>query len=53
MGVHTVGDKIYCVHEAPSAEIIAEDVQFLSRPRQSGAGGASEPHGDLDEDVPF
>ena len=34
-------------------EIIADDVQFLSLPRQSGAGTASEPQQDLDDDVPF
>jgi len=31
-------------------EIIADDVQFLSRPRQADA---SEAQGELDEDVPF
>ena len=34
-------------------EIIADDVQFLSRPRQPGAGAASEPQQDPDDDVPF
>jgi single-strand DNA-binding protein len=42
--------------ERYGCEIIAEDVQFLSRPRQSaqnnGAGGAG-PQPDLDDDVPF
>ena len=31
-------------------EIIADDVQFLSRPRQAAASGEQ---GELDEDVPF
>ena len=31
-------------------EIIADDVQFLSRPRQAAASGGQ---GELDEDVPF
>ena len=39
--------------ERYGCEIIADDVQFLSRPRQSGAGTASEPQQDLDDDVPF
>jgi single-strand DNA-binding protein len=39
--------------ERYGCEIIADDVQFLSRPRQSGAGGGSEPQQDLDDDVPF
>jgi single-strand DNA-binding protein len=34
-------------------EIIAEDVQFLSRGRPNGSSGASEQQQDLDEDVPF
>jgi single-strand DNA-binding protein len=33
-------------------EIIADEVQFLSRPRQA-AGSASEPQPDVDDDVPF
>jgi single-strand DNA-binding protein len=39
--------------ERYGCEIIAEDVQFLSRPRQSAAGSGSEPQQDLDDDVPF
>ena len=39
--------------ERYGCEIIADDVQFLSRPRQSDAGSGSEPQGDLDDDVPF
>ncbi len=35
------------------SEVIADDVQFLSRPRQSDTGGVSEPQQDLDDDVPF
>jgi single-strand DNA-binding protein len=34
-------------------EIIADEVQFLGGPRQSGASGGSEAPGDLDDDVPF
>ena len=34
-------------------EIIADDVQFLSRPRQDGDAGESESQPELDEDVPF
>ena len=34
-------------------EIIADDVQYLSRPRRSDAGGAPENSSDLDDDVPF
>ena len=34
-------------------EVIADDVQFLSRPRQLGVGGGSEPQRELDDDVPF
>ena len=34
-------------------EIIADEIQFLGRPRQSGAGSGSEPQQDLDDDVPF
>ena len=33
-------------------EIIADDVQFLNRPRQAAAGEAGE-QGVLDEDIPF
>ena len=33
-------------------EIIADDVQFLNRPRQAAAGEAGE-QGELDEDIPF
>jgi single-strand DNA-binding protein len=39
--------------ERHGCEIIAEEVQFLSRARQSGAGCGSEPQQDLDDDVPF
>jgi single-strand DNA-binding protein len=39
--------------ERYGSEIIAEDVQFLSRSRRSGADSGSEPQGDMDEDVPF
>ena len=39
--------------ERYGCEVIADDVQFLSRPRQSGGAGASEPRQDLDDDVPF
>jgi single-strand DNA-binding protein len=38
--------------ERYGCEIIADDVQFLSRPRQSGGGG-SELQQELDDDVPF
>ena len=38
--------------ERYGSEVIAEDVQFLSRLRQSGAGG-SQPQQDPDDDVPF
>jgi single-strand DNA-binding protein len=34
-------------------EIIADDVQFLGRPRRSDVGGAPENSSDLDDDVPF
>jgi single-strand DNA-binding protein len=34
-------------------EIIADDVQFLSRPRQDGGTGGSVNQSDLDDDVPF
>ena len=34
-------------------EIIADDVEFLSRPRRSDANGAPENASDLDDDVPF
>ena len=34
-------------------EIIADDVQFLSRPRQSGGSGSTGGDADLDDDVPF
>ena len=34
-------------------EIIADDVQVLSRPRQDGDAGESESQPELDEDVPF
>jgi single-strand DNA-binding protein len=36
--------------ERYGCEIIADDVQFLSRPRQADASGEQ---GELDEDVPF
>ncbi|HEX8443498.1 MAG TPA: single-stranded DNA-binding protein [Allosphingosinicella sp.] len=39
--------------ERYGCEIIADDVQFLSRPRQSGGSGAAGGGADLDEDVPF
>ena len=39
--------------ERYGCEIIADDVQFLSRPRQPGIGGGTEPQQDLDDDVPF
>ena len=35
------------------SEVIADDVQFLSRPRQSEAGVGPESQSDVDEDVPF
>jgi single-strand DNA-binding protein len=38
--------------ERYGCEVIADDVQFLSRPR-SAADGGSEPEGDPDEDVAF
>ena len=36
-------------------EVIADDVQFLNRPRQSASGEQSEEpaQGELDEDIPF
>jgi single-strand DNA-binding protein len=34
-------------------EIIADEVQFLGRPRQDRPAGGSEPQSDLDDDVPF
>jgi len=34
-------------------EVIADDVQFLSRSRPSGSAGGGESQADLDEDVPF
>ena len=34
------------------SEVIADEVQFLGRPRQAGDGGGSEPQ-DPDDDVPF
>jgi single-strand DNA-binding protein len=39
--------------ERYGCEIIADDVQFLSRPRHSDAGSGSELQADLDDDVPF
>ncbi len=39
--------------ERYGCEIIADDVQFLSRPRQSDTDGRSGSQGDLDDDVPF
>ncbi|HEY7810931.1 MAG TPA: single-stranded DNA-binding protein [Allosphingosinicella sp.] len=39
--------------ERYGSEIIADDVQFLSRARQNGAAGGAEPQSDLDDDVPF
>ena len=39
--------------ERYGCEIIADDVQFLSRPRQSGNSGAPSVDADLDDDVPF
>jgi single-strand DNA-binding protein len=39
--------------ERYGCEVIADDVQFLSRPRQGGGGEASESQPDLDDDVPF
>jgi single-strand DNA-binding protein len=39
--------------ERYGCEIIAEDVQFLSRAQQPSAGGGSEPESETDEDVPF
>ena len=34
-------------------EIIADDVQFLTRPRQDGGSGRADNQSDLDDDVPF
>ena len=34
-------------------EIIADEVQFLGRPRQAASDSNSEPQSDIDEDVPF
>ena len=34
-------------------EVIADDVQFLSRPRQDGSAGGSGNQSDLDDEVPF
>jgi single-strand DNA-binding protein len=34
-------------------EIIADEVQFLGRPRQAAADSSSEPQSDVDDDVPF
>jgi single-strand DNA-binding protein len=39
--------------ERYGCEIIAEDVQFLSRARQNTAAGAGEPQAEMDDDVPF
>ncbi|HEX8534402.1 MAG TPA: single-stranded DNA-binding protein [Allosphingosinicella sp.] len=39
--------------ERYGCEIIADDVQFLSRPRQSGGSGNAGGDTDLDDDVPF
>ncbi|HEX8443936.1 MAG TPA: single-stranded DNA-binding protein [Allosphingosinicella sp.] len=39
--------------ERYGCEIIADDVQFLSRPRQSGGSGGPSGDADLDDDVPF
>ena len=39
--------------ERYGCEVIADDVQFLSRPRQGADNGGSEPQPDFDEDVPF
>ncbi|MFN3727718.1 MAG: single-stranded DNA-binding protein [Allosphingosinicella sp.] len=35
------------------SEVIADEVQFLSRSRQGGAEGAADTQPDLDDDVPF
>ena len=34
-------------------EIIADDVQFLGRPRRDAGAGSAEPQSDIDDDVPF
>jgi single-strand DNA-binding protein len=39
--------------ERYGCEVIADEVQFLSRPRAGAEDGASEPQGEIDEDVPF
>jgi single-strand DNA-binding protein len=39
--------------ERYGCEIIADDVQFLSRPRQGSGSGAPAGDPDLDDDVPF
>ena len=38
--------------ERYGCEIIADDVQFLNRPRQAASAGG-EPQSDLEDDVPF
>ena len=39
--------------ERYGCEVIADDVQFLGRPRQNGGSGAPAGDADLDDDVPF
>ena len=39
--------------ERYGCEVIADDIQFLSRPRQPAEDGGSEPRQDGDDDVPF
>ena len=39
--------------ERYGCEVIADDVQFLSRPRQGADNGGSEPQPDFDEDIPY
>ncbi|WP_114952248.1 single-stranded DNA-binding protein [Sphingosinicella terrae] len=39
--------------ERYGCEVIADDVQFLNRPRQGGEAGGSGEQPDPDEDVPF
>jgi len=39
--------------ERYGCEVIADDVQFLNRARQTPAGGGADPQSDIDDDVPF
>lgn len=39
--------------ERYGCEVIADDVQFLNRPRQAPAGSGADPQSDIDDDVPF